>query len=95
MDQQHEEIRLDTEPLDEFLKRTPAVIERQRAWTANLLAVLLVAGVLLSLPVYLFTLLWKPDSAELINVVFEKWFALISPLAGAAVGAYYATRANV
>lgn len=89
-----EEIRLDTEPLEEFLKRTPALIERQKARTANLVALLLVIGVLASLPIYLLTVLTIPESASLVQPVFDKWYALVSPLAGAAVGAYYATRAN-
>src|SRR5262245_19979513 len=89
-----EQIQLDTEPLDDFMKRTPALIERQKAKTANLLAMSLVIGVLVSLPIHLVTLLCRPESADSITTVFEKWYALVSPCAGAAVGAYYAAQAK-
>lgn len=87
-----DEFRLDIDAIDSYLKRTPAVIERQRARTANLVAVSLIAGVIGSLPLHLLALWLCPDAADSTGQVFEKWYALVSPLAGAAVGAYYVSR---
>lgn len=62
---------------------------------------MLVGGAVISLIVYLLTL-WivltlsgNDDGTETslaidaVHRVFDKWYAIISPLAGAAVGAYY------
>ncbi len=89
-----EEIQLDTDSLGDYKKLTPAVIERHKARTANALAILLIAGVVASLPIHLLALLFIPESADSIATVFGKWYALMSPLAGAAVGAYYASQAK-
>src|SRR5437762_376719 len=88
------EFKLDLDPVEGFLSQTPAVIERGRARTANLVAILLVIGLLISLPLYMVALLCKPDAAQSLTAVFDKWYAVVSPLAGAALGAYYATRAD-
>ena len=87
-----DEFPLDIDPIDPYLKRTPAIIERQRARTANVVALSLIAGVIGSLPLHLIALWLCPDAAESTGQVFEKWYALVSPLAGAAVGAYYVSR---
>ena len=87
-----DEFRLDIDPTDAYLKRTPADIERQRARTANTVAMLLIAGVIGSLPLHLLALWLCPDAAQSTAEVFERWYALVSPLAGAAVGAYYVSR---
>ena len=44
---------LDVDRVEGYLTQTPAFIERGRAWTANLVTVLLVSGLLGSLPLYL------------------------------------------
>jgi hypothetical protein len=89
-----ESFELDVERVQSFLRQTPAVIERDRARTANLVALLLVSGVLISLPVYMIALLVRPDAAASLATVFERWYAIVSPLAGAALGAYYTARAE-
>jgi hypothetical protein len=83
-----EEIQLDLEPIEPFKQR----IEGQKAKTANRIAIWLVGGIMACPLVYLAAVLCRPDQAEEIHAVFDKWFALVGPLAGAAVGAYYSSR---
>ena len=59
-----ERFELDVDPVESFLRQTPAVIERGRAWTANLVAILLVLSLLLSLPLYMIALLLRPDASQ-------------------------------
>jgi hypothetical protein len=87
-----ESFELDLDLVEGFLSRTPAVIERGRARTANLVAILLVSGLLTSLPLYMIAVLCNPQAAQSLASVFDKWYAIVSPLAGAAIGAYYAAR---
>lgn len=89
-----EEFRLDIDPIDSYLKQTPAVIARRKADTANVLAILLVVAVIVSLPLHLLSVWLGPEATDAITAVSDKWYAIISPLAGAAVGAYYATRST-
>jgi len=89
-----ESFKLDVDRVEDYLRQTPALIERRRAWTANLVAILLVVGLLISLPLYMIALMVKPDAGVPLASVFEKWYAVVSPLAGAAIGAYYAGRSE-
>ena len=91
-DERAEEFRLDVDPVENYLRRVPVEMERDRSKTANLVALLLVGGVVASLPCHLWALWLLPSSADPIAKVFEQWNAIVSPLAGAAIGAYYATR---
>lgn len=84
-----DEILLDIEPTDAYLTRVQADISRRKAKTANTVAVILVSALVLSLPLYLVVAWSAPDKAELIQPVFDKWFAVMGPLVGTAVGAYY------
>jgi hypothetical protein len=88
----NETFKLDVDHVESYFRQTSAVIDRGRAWTANLVAILLVAGLLLSLPLYILALLVKPEAATQLAVVFERWYAVVSPLAGAAIGVYFVTR---
>ena len=87
-----EEFRLDVDPLENYLRRAPVEIERDRSKTANVISLLLVGGGVVSLPFHLLPLWLLPSSADPIAKVFEQWNAIVSPLAGAAIGAYYASR---
>lgn len=95
---QDEQFTLDVLP---DTRRVQQTIEIGRAHTANVLAYMLVGGAVFSLLVYLLTL-WIVLSSggtdngtetglamDAVHRVFDKWYAIISPLAGAAVGAYY------
>jgi hypothetical protein len=84
-------IRLDASESIEQYKET---IAAQHARTRNLVTLILIWAVVLSLPMYLAVYIalvaWKgPDAVAKVEPVFERWFALIGPLAGTAVGAYY------
>jgi hypothetical protein len=88
-----EEFALDLEPSHKYLRHdVHARIQHERAKTANLVAVMLVAGVVLSLPVFLLSAWTKPDQIELTKGIFDKWYSIVSPLAGTAIGAYYGSR---
>jgi hypothetical protein len=89
-----ESFELDVDKVEGYLTQTPAFIERGRARTANLVALLMVIGLLVSLPLYLLAVFLKPDAASALASVFDKWYSIVSPLAGAAIGAYYATRSE-
>jgi hypothetical protein len=88
--EQDERFQLDVEPLDPLKQQ----IQRQKAETANRIAIALVSGVLLSPVIYLAAILWRAESSKEIHLVFDKWFSLVGPLAGAAVGAYYSSRSH-
>jgi hypothetical protein len=88
-----EPIVVDIEPTDaSYLRSVHFRILRDREKTANLVALVLVWGVVLSLPVYLMVVLIRPDQSDKVSPIFDKWYTVISPLVGAAIGAYYGTR---
>jgi len=88
-----EAFEVDLEPTEDYYRRcTTDRIRRDKARTANLLAIILIVGVVLSLPMYLLSIWIAPEGADRFVVVFEKWYAIVSPLAGTALGAYYGSR---
>lgn len=92
-DQQSEPITLDVEPPDQFLHRVDAEISRGKARTANIVTILLVASLLASLPVYLAIVPFADkDQIVRVDAMFDRWYHVVSPLAGAAIGAYYVSR---
>ena len=98
-EQPSESIKLDVDPLETYLRQTPAIIERDKARTANRVTMLLIFGLLWALPLYLVAVLatmWiKPDTSNLVSSVFDKWFSVVGPLAGTAIGAYYGSRIDL
>lgn len=87
------EVRIDppearTEPVEEGIRR-------QQAATANFVTLLLIWALVLSLPLYvglktlphIFGTINPADA--IIDGVFDKWFSIITPLAGTALGAYF------
>jgi hypothetical protein len=88
-----ESIQVDLESTEQFYRHDISeVIRRDKARTANLLAMVLVVGVVLSLPLYFVAVWLVPDGGDRLAVVFDKWYAIISPLTGTAIGAYYGAR---
>ncbi len=88
-----ESFEMDLEPAGPYLRHDiPALIQHERAKTANLVALILVAGVVLSLPTFVIAAWIKPDGIEVTRAIFDKWYAIISPLVGTAIGAYYGSR---
>ncbi len=79
----------DITPRPENIRPLPAKLRLWQALVSHLLAVILVGALVLSILLHSF-LLWKvPGEHESISVAFEKWYAVISPFAGLAIGAYY------
>lgn len=82
-------IVLDAEPTEQYRHS----INVQHAQTRNRIALILIWAVVLSLPVYLVTaaiaVAKSKESAISLDKVFDRWFSLVGPLAGTAVGAYY------
>ena len=93
-DEPTEPIKIDRiEPPSRYMRHDiGAEIEHGKARTANAVAVILVIGVVLSLPIYLAAVWRAPTASDRIAAVFDKWYAIVSPLAGTAVGAYYGAR---
>ena len=91
-DQPTESFTLDIEPTEAFLCKVSATIRRERARTANKVVLTLVWGLVLSLPFYVTAVCFQPDAATQLADIFGKWYTVVSPLAGAAIGAYYGAR---
>lgn len=93
-DERTESITIDhLEPPDRYFRQdVSALIAHGKARTANLVAVVLVTGVVLSLPLYLLVVWCGPTYVQHSGVVFDKWYSIMSPLAGTAIGAYYGAR---
>ena len=88
-----ESIQVDLESTEQFYRHDISeLIRHDRARTANLLALVLVVGVVLSLPLYLGSVWLVPEGGDRLAGIFDKWYAIISPLAGTAIGAYYGAR---
>ncbi len=88
-----ESFQVDLESTEQFYRHDLSeLIRRDKARTANLLAMVLVVGVVLSLPLYLLSVWLVPEGGDRLAVVFDKWYSIISPLAGTAIGAYYGAR---
>lgn len=88
--QPSDSITLDLEETENFLRRSDAVIRRGQARTANVLSYILVGALVMSLPLYILVVAYL-DVSKMASAdkIFEKWYHIVSPLAGAAVGAYY------
>lgn len=92
-DQPVEPITLDVVQPEQFLRRVEAEISRDKARTANTVTIILVASLLASLPVYLAIVPFvDKENIVRIDAMFDRWYHVVSPLAGAAVGAYYVSR---
>lgn len=80
-----EEFRLGLDPTDDY-RKVSAAIARDRAATENKIAMVLVGALVASLPVYFAALWFCPAQSEQLKDALEKWFTVLGPLAGAAVG---------
>ena len=82
--------QVDLEETDPYLKRVVADMRRSRARTADRVAIILVSAVVLSLPLYVIAvaLAGTVDEDDLARI-FGKWYDVVSPLLGAAIGALF------
>lgn len=81
---------LNLEQTDPYLKRVVADMRRSRSHTADRVAIILVSAVVLSLPLYVIAvaLVGTVDEDDLTRI-FGKWYDVVSPLLGAAIGALF------
>ncbi len=82
---------VDLEATDAYVKRARADVHRSKARAANWVALILVLGLVLSLPFYVVaiaSLSSEPTSTH-IERIFLKWYDVVSPLVGAVVGALF------
>jgi hypothetical protein len=76
-------------PLDDIEDFVGEDIERGRARIANVVTVLLIAGVL-SAPVLFILAVWiAPSLSADFKSFFDTWFTVLGPVVGTAVGFYF------
>jgi len=83
-----ESFQVDLVPPEKYLHPEQR-IDHERARTANVLALILVTGMVSSILVHLLVVLIKPDAAERFTAGYDKWLTIIGTLTGTAIGAYY------
>ena len=86
-----ESFEVDLEPSGKYLRHEQR-LEQSKTRTANVLAIILVAGIIASLPLYLLAVWLAPSMAERFTVGYEKWITIVGTLAATAVGTYYGVR---
>jgi hypothetical protein len=74
---------------DNYLKRVRADKEREKAKVANWVALILVSGLVLSLPFYVFTIWLVGAESTDVEEIFGKWYDVTAPLVGAVIGALF------
>ncbi len=79
----------DITPGPNNIKSLPAKLHIMRALVSHLIAGILVICLCLSVVLYSILLCKYPEQGNDISEAFEKWYAVISPFAGLALGAYY------
>ena len=80
---------LGLESPNNYLKRIRADKEKEKAKVANWVAIILVSGMVLSLPFYVFTVWLIGSDSTNVNEIFEKWYDVTAPLVGAVIGALF------
>ena len=97
MSHKQDEIVVDLEditPGPGNLKRLNVKLHWWRAVVSHLIALILVVALVLSILLYVLLLCLYPEQEEAICTAFEKWYAIIGPFAGLALGAYYGASKN-
>ena len=79
----------DITPTTRNVRRLPTKLHLWRAVVSHIIAGVLVISLVLSILFYAYLLCKYPEQKEDINGAFEKWYAVIGPFAGLALGAYY------
>ncbi|HUY92823.1 MAG TPA: hypothetical protein VMV10_29050 [Pirellulales bacterium] len=89
-----EEFSLGLDSTAAYQQRVQADIARDRAATENTIAKILVGALVGALPVYFLALWARPELADQLASGLEKWFAVMGPLAGAAIGVGFSNSRN-
>ena len=81
---------LQLEETDSYIRRVSARIRWRKARTASVVAVLLVASLVLSMPFYVLLAVFGPATVKLdVEQAFQRWYDVVSPLVGTIIGAMY------
>jgi hypothetical protein len=83
--------RVDLEATDVYLRRAKADVHRSKARAANRVALILVLGLVLSLPFYIVVIASLPSEATTTHLerIVLRWYDVVSPLVGAVIGALF------
>jgi hypothetical protein len=83
--------QVDLEATDAYLRRAKADVHRSKARAANSVALILVLGLIVSLPFYVLALSVFPSEVAGAHLerIFMKWYDVVSPLVGAVIGALF------
>lgn len=78
------------ERLSVYLQSAKAKVVVSRARVANAVALILVLAVVLSLPLSVWAVSRFPvEQASLLRDIFDRWYDIVGPILGAAVGALF------
>ena len=91
MPREPDEFTLDVTPVEPYVKKLDAQMRWWHAMTSHVIAILLVFILCVSIIVHLIFICGHPDRQDAISGAFEKWYSVVSPFAGIALGAYYGT----
>lgn len=97
MAQEQNEFELDLDditPRSGNVKRLPMKLPYMRALVSHVIAVILVGGLVLSIILYVILVCKYPEQLKSIETAFEKWYSIMGPFAGLALGAYYGESKN-
>ncbi len=84
----------DITPKPENLKRLDEKLLSLRAVVSHAIAIILVLALVMSVVLHVWVLSGHPEQEDSLSKVFEKWYSVISPFAGLALGAYYGSSKN-
>jgi hypothetical protein len=87
---------VDLEPTDAYLRQVKAEVHRSKARTANWVALILVLGLVISLPLNVLATAWisAESTATHLDRVFQRWYDIFAPLVGAVVGYLFGMSAS-
>jgi ABC-type dipeptide/oligopeptide/nickel transport system permease component len=95
MQQGPNEFTLDPLPVEPYVKRLDAKMRWWHAVTSHVLALVLIVVLSVSIFFHLVFLCRYPEQQDSIAAAFDKWYSVVSPFAGLALGAYYGTARSV
>jgi len=97
MSNEQNEFELDLDditPGPENIKQLPIKLHYMRALVSHIIAGILVTALVLSIILYVVLVCKYPEQEKSIQTAFEKWYSIMSPFAGLALGAYYGSSKN-
>jgi hypothetical protein len=91
MPREPDQFTLDVTPVEPYVRKLDAQMRWWYAITSHVIALLLVFVLCVSIIVHLFFICRYPERQDAVGVAFDKWYSVVSPFAGIALGAYYGT----